>query len=411
MKFCKNCGKQLKDDAKFCPNCGSVVSTREKREVFEKNEVANAPPLSDSAKSPFKTFCKNCGASLKEGAKFCPKCGSPVGASVKYDINQQNEELYNAAAVSDKPDKIKPFQTVSDEKDKIKPSRAGNNLADKDNASKNGIKNVYPRSNEPKVHKNRILPLLYGIIPVLIVAGLAVFLYKTNRLPFINRTSTAAKQASLNKKKKSPSKKIASEKNKEKAKTSKTVSAKKSKTKPAKNAVAYVYPKKPPQSPAYPSYVPSQVKTYRQPVYHVNHSRIAFDTFRTNFNSAGAKLISFAPEHVSGESGISFVILSHVYSFALNISPNSTEYFKVEFTAAVPQNINVSQVKIISKVYGQGISAENISYVNLSSSGVYTVEIPVEIPQYFKTGSYYFNANAEAPGMELISSNAYFRVE
>ena len=23
-------------------------------------------------------FCKNCGTQLKEGAKFCPKCGTPV---------------------------------------------------------------------------------------------------------------------------------------------------------------------------------------------------------------------------------------------------------------------------------------------------------------------------------------------
>ncbi len=25
-------------------------------------------------------FCKKCGAELKEDAKFCPKCGTPVGA-------------------------------------------------------------------------------------------------------------------------------------------------------------------------------------------------------------------------------------------------------------------------------------------------------------------------------------------
>ncbi len=25
-------------------------------------------------------FCKHCGAELKEDAKFCPKCGTPVGA-------------------------------------------------------------------------------------------------------------------------------------------------------------------------------------------------------------------------------------------------------------------------------------------------------------------------------------------
>ncbi len=28
-------------------------------------------------------FCKKCGAELKENVKFCPKCGTPVGAEKK----------------------------------------------------------------------------------------------------------------------------------------------------------------------------------------------------------------------------------------------------------------------------------------------------------------------------------------
>ncbi|MCL5673240.1 MAG: zinc-ribbon domain-containing protein [Deltaproteobacteria bacterium] len=33
MKFCKNCGEGLKDEAKFCSKCGNVVSTLENMEV------------------------------------------------------------------------------------------------------------------------------------------------------------------------------------------------------------------------------------------------------------------------------------------------------------------------------------------------------------------------------------------
>jgi hypothetical protein len=165
--------------------------------------------------------------------------------------------------------------------------------------------------------------------------------------------------------------------------------------------------------PVSSSYTPSQISSYKppKPVYHINHVRIAFNTFRSNLESAKAELISFTSEHVSGESGVSFVILSHVYSFASNISANSIEMFEVEFTAAVPQSISVPQVKIVSRISGRGFVAENISHINLSSSGVYKIAIPVKIPEYFRTGSYYFNAEAEVPGISLTSNNVYFRVE
>lgn len=52
MKYCKNCGKELKDDAKFCPKCGSVVPVQEKSENYEKNEAKNISPVSDTGKPP-----------------------------------------------------------------------------------------------------------------------------------------------------------------------------------------------------------------------------------------------------------------------------------------------------------------------------------------------------------------------
>ena len=421
MKYCKNCGKELKDDAKFCPKCGSVVPVQEKSENYEKNEAKNIPPVSDTEKPP-RSFCKNCGAPLREGVKFCHKCGSPVSAPVEHDIKQDlespdNLNIYPPSSI--KSDKTKFSQATQEETDKIKASKISDNLANKDNAAEKELKNKYPplaeypQVTESKVHKSKILPLLYGIIPVLIVAGIAVFLYTTNRLPFISQTNTNQKQTSL-KREKGSAKKPPSVKTKKKIKPAKVASLNKSKTKTVKKGITFVYPKKILRSPVSPSLAPPQANTYRPPaqVYHVNHVKIAFNTLRTNFNSAQAKLISYVPEHVSGQSSINFVVLSHVYSFASNISTNSIEMFKVEFRAAIPQNLNAASVKIVSKIGGQeGFGAANISFINLSSSGVYTIGIPVKIPAYFMTGNYYFNAEVEALGMFLTSNNAYFRVK
>ena len=348
-------------------------------------------------------YCKNCGKELKESAKFCPGCGSPVGPPVSGNINKNLELSKDIHPVTDissnRVGAPPPTPSLKIPRDEIKTPRTDNNLA----------KNEHLSFGRDKVPKSKFLPILYGIIPLLIVAGITVFLYKTGRLPFISRVSSSQKHA-LSKREKVSSKKNAAKEAKKGIKAPRKVSKKQNKS--SKKGIAYVYPKKAVQSPARSSYAPSHANAYQPPVYHVNHSRIAFNTLKTNFSSAGVKIVSFLSKHVSGQSSISFVVISHVYSFASNVNADSTETFKVEFTAAVPQNINASQVKIVSRIGGQeGFGAENISYINLSSSGVYKIAIPVRIPEYFITGSYYFNAEVKAPGISLTSNNAYFRVE
>ena len=49
-------------------------------------------------------FCRNCGAQLKEGAKFCPKCGTPVTqtqstAGQQYDV-QPGQDLREGPGLS-----------------------------------------------------------------------------------------------------------------------------------------------------------------------------------------------------------------------------------------------------------------------------------------------------------------------
>lgn len=55
MKYCEQCGKQMKDNAKFCPICGAPVETEE---------------------APESKVCPKCGEMLENQAEFCTACGT-----------------------------------------------------------------------------------------------------------------------------------------------------------------------------------------------------------------------------------------------------------------------------------------------------------------------------------------------
>ncbi|MFW9935058.1 MAG: zinc-ribbon domain-containing protein [Candidatus Thorarchaeota archaeon] len=64
---CSKCGATLKQTAKFCTVCGTPVAGTQ---------------TSPQAQAPSVTLkCPNCGTTLKEGIKFCTKCGSKVQPS------------------------------------------------------------------------------------------------------------------------------------------------------------------------------------------------------------------------------------------------------------------------------------------------------------------------------------------
>jgi uncharacterized Zn finger protein (UPF0148 family) len=57
---CPKCGASVKEGIKFCPKCGTAMEV---------------PP----EEKPVLKFCPKCGAPLAEGVKFCKKCGNPIG--------------------------------------------------------------------------------------------------------------------------------------------------------------------------------------------------------------------------------------------------------------------------------------------------------------------------------------------
>lgn len=59
---CSKCNKDLKEGAKFCTSCGTPVA--------EVRIEAQSAPAGSS--------CTKCGVALKSGAKFCTSCGTPI---------------------------------------------------------------------------------------------------------------------------------------------------------------------------------------------------------------------------------------------------------------------------------------------------------------------------------------------
>lgn len=65
MAKCPKCGNEVKDGQKFCMKCGTPMSVNP-----QQTAVKQAP-----------TVCAKCGNPLTPGQKFCMKCGTPVSAA------------------------------------------------------------------------------------------------------------------------------------------------------------------------------------------------------------------------------------------------------------------------------------------------------------------------------------------
>lgn len=71
MAYCSNCGNELKQGAKFCDKCGTQVKTPHQE-----------PHVSGG------TACPSCGSLIPLGNVVCPKCGNPL-----------NQDTHTAAIV------------------------------------------------------------------------------------------------------------------------------------------------------------------------------------------------------------------------------------------------------------------------------------------------------------------------
>lgn len=68
MRCCENCGAELRDSAKFCSSCGSSCEISEAEKKVK--------------------FCENCGSKLESDDLFCPECGEPCCTLEEYESRQ-----------------------------------------------------------------------------------------------------------------------------------------------------------------------------------------------------------------------------------------------------------------------------------------------------------------------------------
>src|SRR5262245_61293670 len=59
-KYCSNCGAQMREGARFCPRCGMQTP---------------------AAVAPQSRFCANCGAAMAPDARFCLSCGTAASSA------------------------------------------------------------------------------------------------------------------------------------------------------------------------------------------------------------------------------------------------------------------------------------------------------------------------------------------
>jgi membrane protease subunit (stomatin/prohibitin family) len=72
---CSKCGAMVKQGAKFCPECGNPMGN-----VCPScgAAVKQGAKFCSECGHKFITVCPSCGATVKQGAKFCPECGEKL---------------------------------------------------------------------------------------------------------------------------------------------------------------------------------------------------------------------------------------------------------------------------------------------------------------------------------------------
>lgn len=93
MAYCVNCGQQLRDGARFCDTCGSPVKEEEACE-YEKRKQEYAGKI---------IKCPTCGEELPAFTAVCPSCGhemsfvkiSPTLAAFSEKVEQYDKEIAN----------------------------------------------------------------------------------------------------------------------------------------------------------------------------------------------------------------------------------------------------------------------------------------------------------------------------
>lgn len=83
--YCKNCGAHIKDNARFCQECGKEVENVQNLcpncgEELDENAIFCAECGTKVGSEETEKLCPNCGESIVDAENFCENCGTNLNA-------------------------------------------------------------------------------------------------------------------------------------------------------------------------------------------------------------------------------------------------------------------------------------------------------------------------------------------
>lgn len=90
--FCKNCGKEINDNAAICVHCGAWVNENQAPQVSQPQEVqapqAEQAPVEQKQAT---VYCRNCGKEINVNAAICVHCGAWAKENAQAQAQPQKE--------------------------------------------------------------------------------------------------------------------------------------------------------------------------------------------------------------------------------------------------------------------------------------------------------------------------------
>jgi len=373
-------------------------------------------------------FCKNCGAKIdNDNAKFCPKCGQKFepkdnNGSVK-NINNGGaaESLNKSAHISQPPisDKI----NNSDKNNNINNNNVNRNVSFSPNPTPAGniqhspvkIKKQQIRNNNSNKPGKRLLAVLVVLIVIVLgTAGTLVYFYKTGRLNKYKKEIYGILHIKKNKSKSSHKKHQSSEnssKTKSKEALNKHAASKKNNTiSKSQSSVA-------PASGAAPqtavrSSAPTYVYTNNVSVKHAySNSSNGLTLFKDSLASARAYITGVSPLNNSGVGDAPAVIISNVLANGANAAKGEIVVLHSKFYAETPADFSSQSVKLTYEIYGNGFTAYNNSYVNVTKPGIYSVALSIKVPSDFPPETYNYTLTVTSTATIEESAAAVLKIQ
>ena len=377
MFFCKNCGAKIdNDNAKFCPNCGQKFEPKQNEQTVKSVNSNN-----------------NGGAAVNSN-KAAHISHPPIAEEIK---KTDNSNINNNKNNSNNADSSKISLSPN--------SAPAGNIPHPANIKKQQIKN----NNSNKYGKGFLAFIIVLIVVVLGTSGTLVYFYTTGKL---NKYKEEVYKVLHIKKNQSESSYKSSHKKHQSSKNSSKTKLKKTLKKSAKSQPSVApAPSGVPQTAAQSS-APTYVYSNNVAIKHLHsNSGNGLTLFKSSLASARASITGISPLNNSGVGDAPAVIISNVLSNGANAAQGKTIILHSKFYAETPAVFSSQSVKLTYEIYGNGFTAYNNSYVNVTKPGIYSVALSISVPADFPTGIYNYTLTVTSTATIEESAAANLKIQ